>query len=271
MTVSDRTHYQVIDADPLAAKADLKAAYVVALEAAQIAGDSDESAAVRRAWQVLSDPIQRKRYDEAIGVNHRGALVPVDVVEGEILDDDGVEADEAEVVDGEVGASRQRPVHQIPDFLEQPTLGRRVAASLIDVVTTFAVLFASGGIAYGALGDTGAFYATLSALAAIWVLALFVVPTYRTGQTLGKRMTYVMTVDRETGDLVSTGQLVRRYMFPFVLLVALPFLGEMGAFLALFFGLSYAMGKDQLSLADRLAKTIVVVARYQPTRTGQDA
>ena len=36
----------------------------------------------------------------------------------------------------------------------------------------------------------------------------------------------------------------------------------------LFFGLSYAMGRDQLSLADRLAKTVVVVARYKPTRRG---
>jgi hypothetical protein len=54
-------------------------------------------------------------------------------------------------------------------------------------------------------------------------------------------------------------------------MVAIPALFQMGAFLALFFGLSYAMGRDQLSLADRLAKTVVVVARYKPTRTGQDA
>ncbi len=107
MTVSDRTHYEVIDADPLASKADLKAAYVVALEAAQVAENADEGAAVRRAWQVLSDPIQRQRYDEAIGVNHRGALEPVDVADGEIVDDEDAEADDdVEVVDDDGGQRR---------------------------------------------------------------------------------------------------------------------------------------------------------------------
>ena len=37
------------------------------------AENGDEVAQVRRAWQVLSDPVQRQRYDEAIGA-HLGAL-----------------------------------------------------------------------------------------------------------------------------------------------------------------------------------------------------
>ena len=267
MTVSDRTHYEVLDADPSAAKADLKAAYAGALEAAQEAGDSDEVAAVRRAWQVLSDPVQRQRYDESIEITGRGAV-------GSLRDEDREtdEADEAdelgevEVVDDEAGtvpSERHALFHHVPEFLEQPTLGRRLTASLIDVITTLAVYAATAAIAFAVFsGDTARFVA-LVVLFEVWVVALFAVPTFRTGQTLGKRFTFIMCVDRETGNLPSASQVLRRYMIP---MVAVPALLQMGAFLALFFGLSYTMGRDQLSLADRLAKTVVVVARYAPTR-----
>lgn len=272
MTVSDRTHYDVIEADPRAAKADLKAAYVAALDAAQAAGDADEVAAVRRAWQVLSDPVQRQRYDDEIGLTGRGAVARVDdVVEAEVVDDDDVV--EAEVVDDDLASMspkemRQRLFHHVPDFLEQPTLGRRITASLIDVITTVAVFAATGAVAFAALGNTAAFTITLIMLFEIWVVGLYIVPTLRTGQTLGKRFTYIMCVDRETGNLPTPAQLIRRYIVP---MVAVPALFQMGAFLALFYGLSYAMGRDQLSLADRLAKTVVVVARYRPTRDGAPA
>ena len=261
MTVSDRTHYDVIEADPRAAKADLKAAYVAALDAAQAAGDADEVAAVRRAWQVLSDPVQRQRYDDEIGLTGRGAVARVDdVVEAEVVDDDLASMSPKEM--------RQRLFHHVPDFLEQPTLGRRITASLIDVITTVAVFAATGAVAFAALGNTAAFTITLIMLFEIWVVGLYIVPTLRTGQTLGKRFTYIMCVDRETGNLPTPAQLIRRYIVP---MVAVPALFQMGAFLALFYGLSYAMGRDQLSLADRLAKTVVVVARYRPTRDGAPA
>lgn len=271
MTVSDRTHYDVIEADPRAAKADLKAAYVSALDAAQAADDADEVAAIRRAWQVLSDPIQRQRYDDEIGITGRGAA-KVDVVEAEVVADD--EDVEVEVVaDEDISAlspkeMRQRLFHHVPDFLEQPTLGRRLTASLIDVITTVAVFAATGGVAYAALGNTTAFTIALMALFEIWVVGLYIVPTLRTGQTLGKRFTFIMCVDRETGNLPTFAQVIRRYIVP---MVAVPALFQMGAFLALFFGLSYAMGRDQLSLADRLARTVVVIARYRPTHDGAPA
>jgi hypothetical protein len=76
-------------------------------------------------------------------------------------------------------------------------------------------------------------------------------------------MTYVMTVDRATGDLLTWRQAVTRYIIP---MAAIPILPPIGAFLALYFGLSYMMGRDQVSLADRLAKSIVVIARYKPSR-----
>ena len=40
-------------------------------------------------------------------------------------------------------------------------------------------------------------------------------------------------------------------------MVAIPLICADGPFLALFFGLSYAMGRDQVSLADRIGKTAV--------------
>lgn len=268
MTVSDRTHYEVIDADPRATKADLKAAYVNALEAAQAAGDADEVAAVRRAWQVLSDPVQRQRYDEEHELIGRDAAPSATTAAAETDVDEAVEVEvvEGEVVEGEESGTRemrQTLFHAVPAFLEQPTLGRRITASLIDVVTTVAVFAASMAIVLAALSGDSARFVALIVLFEVWVVALFVVPTARTGQTLGKRLTYIMTVDRETGHLPTISQVVRRYVVP---MVAVPALLQMGAFLALFFGLSYAMGRDQLSLADRLAKTVVVVARYQPTR-----
>jgi uncharacterized RDD family membrane protein YckC len=268
-TVSDRTHYEVIGAEPQDSKADLKAAYVAALDAAQGAGDTGEVAAVRRAWQVLSDPTQRQRYDDQIGVNHRGGVEIADAADAEVVDED----DDVEVLDGERApgpADRQALFRHIPEFLEQPTLARRVTASGIDVITMLALFLASITVTYQITGATTGAPGLLTFMGWVefWIVALFAIPTLRTGQTLGKRFTYVMTVDRDTGKLPSLSQVIRRYMVP---MVAIPVLFQMGAFLSLFFGLSYAMGRDQLSLADRLAKTVVVVARYKPTRTADAA
>lgn len=273
--VSDRTYYDVIGAAPQAAKADLKAAYVGALDAAQAAGDTDEAAQVRRAWQVLSDPVQRQRYDEEIGLGGRGGRErrSGDGADEAGGDDAGGELDE-EALDVEVvdelapGPRPQSILPGVPDFLEQPTIGRRLTASIIDVVTLVAVFAASFGIAFALIGSDGGRVVALIVLIEAWIVGLFVVPTLRTGQTLGKRFTYVMTVDRATGNLPSAGQVIRRYVIP---MVAIPALGQLGPFLALFFGLSYAMGRDQLSLADRLASTVVVVARYRPARSGTPA
>lgn len=269
MTVSDRTHYEVIDAEPGASKADLKAAYAGSLEAAQTAEDSAEVAAVRRAWQVLSDPVQRQRYDESLGLTGRAAAF---VATPDVVDVDS-EVVEAEIVEGEhdqdgdrsIRAERQALFRDVPDFLEQPTLGRRLVASLIDVVTMVGLFAATFAIVVAVFSSDGARFAGIIVAFELWTLVLFLIPTARTGQTLGKRFTYIMTVDRLTGNLPSVGQVILRYVVP---MVAVPALGQLGPFLALFFGLSYAMGRDQLSLADRLGKTVVVVARYKPTRRG---
>ena len=261
----ERTWYEVLGVEPRAAKGDIKVAYQEALDAATTANNGPEASQVRRAWQVLSDPVQRQRYDESIGA-HVGALEPVtskgdgqtdfdedddddDSVDVEVLDDDGEEV-----------TRRTKPsTMDATAFLEQPTLGRRFTATVIDAIT-FIALAAAGAVPLGVL--TGSAIPVL-----IWIelmiVGVYVVPTVRTAQTLGKRMTYLMTVDRATGDLCTVSQVITRYIIP---MAVFPFLLPLGPFLALYFGLSYMMGRDQVSLADRLAKTIVVIARYKPSR-----
>lgn len=272
--MSDRTHYEVIGADPGAAKGDLKAAYTAALQAAQEAGDTEEVARVRRAWQVLSDPVQRQRYDDQIGVGHRGAaaLGEPGAPEGPSDDHDAVPGPDVEVLDEHAAYARAGAIGPtgVPAALEQPTLGRRLTASFIDVITFLAVFLVSSTITAQITGvDHGvpALAITVGWLE-FWILALIVIPTIRTGQTLGKRLTYIMTVDRLSGNLPTVGQVVRRYVVPAVMM---PLVIPLGAYLSLFFALSYAMGRDQQSLADRLARTIVVVARYRPARAGSSA
>jgi uncharacterized RDD family membrane protein YckC len=81
------THYEVLDVDPGASKDEIREAYRRELSTAQsqvtnaetakrpdaavIASARAEEASVRAAWQILSDPVQRARYDESIGVESR--------------------------------------------------------------------------------------------------------------------------------------------------------------------------------------------------------
>jgi len=80
----DETHYDVLGVEPTASKEAIRSAYQERLGAARadqtreqeakrpneaaIASARDEEARVRSAWQVLSDPYQRGRYDQSIEV-----------------------------------------------------------------------------------------------------------------------------------------------------------------------------------------------------------
>jgi len=77
----DETYYDALGAEPDASREQLRAAYrerIADLEAArggknvnetQLQQNRQETARVRAAWNVLSDPFQRKRYDEQIGAS----------------------------------------------------------------------------------------------------------------------------------------------------------------------------------------------------------
>ena len=96
------THYDVLGVEPTAGKDDIKAAYQERLgevqadisreqgakkpDADAIDGFRREEARVRSAWQVLSDPYQRGRYD--VTVESGGALVAAGAVDGDEADAD---------------------------------------------------------------------------------------------------------------------------------------------------------------------------------------
>lgn len=70
----DRTHYEVVGVEPDASKEDIRSAYRDRLEElAEQVGTSDdaraETARLNGAWQVLSDPYQRERYDASVGID----------------------------------------------------------------------------------------------------------------------------------------------------------------------------------------------------------
>src|SRR5436190_10672306 len=94
----DANYYDALGAEPDASRDELRAAYrdrISELEAArerkgvtesQLQQNRRDVAAVRAAWNVLSDPFQRKRYDEQLGtVQSNGSGGGSDDVE--IVDD----------------------------------------------------------------------------------------------------------------------------------------------------------------------------------------
>jgi uncharacterized RDD family membrane protein YckC len=143
---------------------------------------------------------------------------------------------------------------------------RRATAAVIDVVTMAALYFAITGIISVAsdfkTNSTPALAAATGTLFAV-VLFYMLMPSIIRGQTLGKRLTWIMLVDRSTGHLPPPARVFAHYGIPFAVLVALP---GFGAPLGLMLGLSFLMTKDGASLGDRLGKTAVIVARYRPER-----
>jgi uncharacterized RDD family membrane protein YckC len=94
--------------------------------------------------------------------------------------------------------------------------------------------------------------------------AYFVFPTVRSGQTLGKRLTHIMVVDADTGELPTWRRASLRYIVPIVLVIGLP--GSLGLMGALLFGISWVLIDTRVGLMDRLGHTRVVIARYRPER-----
>jgi uncharacterized RDD family membrane protein YckC len=273
----DESNYDVLGVASNASKDQIRDAYREQLSEAQagvtreetakrpsgssIAAARAEEARVRAAWQVLSDPMQRERYDTAHGIDNTGTEV-------ELVDDD--EVDEGDEVQDGTPVSRRPARRNVPPvFLDGHELapsGRRATAALIDIVIVG--LVGAAIVAIGAAVETKANKDTVqgivTAVALAVLLAYFVLPTTITGQTFGKRLTHIVVVDRETGNLPRVSRVLTRYAIP---IVALLLLGFFGALLAIMAGLSFLMAKDLLSLGDRVGKTIVIVARYKPQRT----
>ena len=270
------SHYELIGVDSDASKEEIRSAYrerIEDLRGKVEKGRSDqardgarvETARLNAAWQVLSDPYQRERYD----IQLSGGATETEPEEQEEVEKERAPAParrrglfEPRERDGKGRPQRREPVG-VPGAEAAP-LGRRLAALAIDVLTMGAVFLGVTSLLVSVASDSvGAIILLVTALFVIFN-AYFVFPTTRTGQTLGKRLTHIMVVDADTGELPTWRRATLRYIVPIVLVIGLP--GSLGLMAALLFGISWVLIDTRIGLMDRLGHTRVVIARYRPER-----
>ncbi|HEY5165943.1 MAG TPA: RDD family protein, partial [Acidimicrobiia bacterium] len=236
----------------------------------------DEEGRLRAAWQVLSDPVQRQRYDDLAGLvpsadgDHHDLAPDHDHDDDQDHDQDHDDDEgEDDSVDSAVPATRDRSRRNPPSMitaegLEIPSAGRRATAAGIDTITLLVLYVVIVYPIIFGLGLTGIPAVIAGIGTPVFLIVVYlIIPTYRGGQTLGKRYTYTMVVDRATGQLPTLSQVVRRYTIPAFAVVLLQ---QTGGLIALMYAVSFLMNRDQVSLADRMAKTAVIIARYRPDR-----
>lgn len=270
------SHYELIGVESDASKDEIRSAYRERIEALRgkvengrsdkaREGAREETARLNAAWQVLSDPFQRERYDTELS----GATESEPDEQGE---EEEVEAAPAParrrgLFEPRERDNKGRPQRREPvgvSGAEAAPLGRRLAAVGIDVLTMGAVFLGVTSLVVSAASDSVA--AIILLVTALFVIfnAYFVLPTTRNGQTIGKRLTHIMVVDADTGELPTWRRATLRYVVPIVLVIGLP--GSLGLMAALLFGISWVLIDTRIGLMDRLGHTRVVLARYRPER-----
>jgi uncharacterized RDD family membrane protein YckC len=270
------SHYDLIGVESDASKEEIRSAYrdrIEDLRGKVENGRSDqvrdgarvETARLNAAWQVLSDPFQRERYD----IQLSGGATGAEPEEQEELEKERAPAParrrglfEPRERDGKGRPQRREPAGVAG--AEAAPLGRRLAAVAIDVLTMGAVFLGVTSLVVSVASDSVAAIILLVAVLFVIFNAYFVFPTTRTGQTIGKRLTHIMVVDADTGELPTWRRATLRYVVPIVLVIGLP--GSLGLMAALLFGISWVLIDTRIGLMDRLGHTRVVIARYRPER-----
>ena len=270
------THYELLGVEPDASKEDIRAAYrdrIEELRGKAEKGRSDqaregaraETARLNAAWQVLSDPFQRQRYDAGLADASGADTDQEDVV----VEEEAVPAPARRrgLFESRPRDARGRPSRREPEGVpgaEAAPVGRRLAALAIDVLTMGAVFIGATSLLASVSSDSVGLVIVLVIGLFVLFNAYFVFPTVRTGQTLGKRLTHIMTVDADTGQLLTWRRATLRYIVPIVLVIGLP--GSLGLMIALLFGISWVLIDTRVGLMDRsyLGHSRVVLARYRP-------
>ena len=161
MSDDDLNHYEVVGVEPDATKDAIREAYrgrIDELLGGDSMSDDDraETARLNAAWQVLSDPYQRERYDRSIGIepgadDHEDAEFDDDE-DGDVIDVDGSEPrargrgrDAGRQQGDRVGmfsAEPQPAPAAWPPGLRPPPPRGRVIAMVIDLVVLLAIVLA---------------------------------------------------------------------------------------------------------------------------------
>lgn len=271
------SHYELLGVEPGASKDEIRAAYRERLEDVRgkvEKGRSDqvrdgaraETARLNAAWQVLSDPFQRQRYDAELESGNSAEAAETEEEEESVAPVPArrrwFEPRERDGDGREARAPRQRREAVGVPEAEAAPVGRRLMALLVDVVTMAAVYIGATSLLISVASDSIAFIVVIVTALFVIFMAYFVYPTTRSGQTLGKRLTHIMTVDAETGNLPTWRRASLRYLVPIVLVIGLP--GQLGVMVALLFGISWLLIDTRIGLMDRLGHTRVVLARYRP-------
>jgi len=155
----DLNHYEVVGVEPDASKDAIREAYRGRLDEL-LGGDSmsdddrAETARLNAAWQVLSDPYQRERYDQSIGIEP-GADDDEDGEGDDAEGDDVIDVEGSEPARGR-GRARQPPGDRVgmfsaepqpapaswPPGLRPPPPRARLIAMAIDLVVLLAIVLA---------------------------------------------------------------------------------------------------------------------------------
>ena len=270
------SHYELLGVESDASKDEIRSAYRERLEdlrgkvengrSDQVRnGAREETARLNSAWQVLADPVQRERYDTELTGGSDGTVAEEDEAEEE--EAAPAPARRRGLFEPRERDAKGRPQRREPlgvPGAEAAPLGRRLAALGIDVLTMGAVFLGVTSLLVSVASDSvGAIILLVTALFVIFN-GYFVFPTVRSGQTLGKRLTHIMVVDADTGELPTWRRASLRYIVPIVLVIGLP--GSLGLMGALLFGISWVLIDTRVGLMDRLGHTRVVIARYRPER-----
>lgn len=267
-----RTYYEVLGVPTSADRDAIRTAYRARLDSVQSGtwkgAEADrraEAARVNDAWNVLSDPFQRDRYDAQLEAG--SASLVADAPGTTPATAKGRRPPALQITPFEVGSG------PVPAGYKA-VLANRINALFLDIMACFAV-YALIGMAIGyALGPrpkgaavpawvTPTFAGCTVALLMLW----FVFPTARAGQTVGQRWFGLRVVRTESGELPGLTRTLFRYG-PLIILVITaeiipwPLLN----LVAFVIGLSFIVTKAKRGIPDMAARTTVVDTYPRPPR-----